>query len=349
MPHTSILSADYLVADIVVELEGNLLLAELVKKYNMARGSKGQIDQQGFIEFSRAIQGYPVSISPGGSAANTLWTVGKVLGDEVSITFIGARGGSAYSRMISESLKEAGIKLLPEKFPAEEKGIRPETTVSFVVKFPKGGRAIVTYPGNADQIITSDIITDEMVKQADIVFLQGSLYRKFGEELPDKIIKLSEKHKKELWFALPTHGWFVEEHREMLIERMENHASVVLGNEEELMMLYGMDDDSEKALAKLDKAVRGNNKIKVAFITKGRNGAVILSKDGMQEIPALEADKIVNTLGAGDTAFAGFMIGCIKGLDYKKSAEIGLTLAKHKLTIDAARLPDPRKVVGSLI
>ena len=339
-----ILSLDYLIADMVIELDGNYALKKLIKKYSMEPGSKGRIDKAGFAAFSHAIEGYPVSISPGGSAANTLYTVGKILKNKVKITFIGAKGGSLYSKMIDRSLRDAGIKLIPKEFSAESRGLRPETTVSFVIKFPGGDRAIGTYPGNVAELIKPDVIKDSLIKSNDIIFFPGSLYRKFDKEVPDKILSLAKKYKKQVWATLPTQGRFSEEHFDMVRRSIEASASIVFGNEEELRKLYGAKDNAA-ALRSFKKAMQKNKNIKTAFITMGKNGVMIITREVIKKIPPIKVTKIVNTLGAGDTATAGFMVGLLCGLSYEESVRISLVLAKNKLGLDSARIPNPLTIL----
>jgi len=97
----------------------------------------------------------------------------------------------------------------------------------------------------------------------------------------------------------------------------------------------------------------------VAFITLGKKGAAVITADGgikkVAAAPFFEVD-IKNTLGAGDSAFAGFLNGYLAkrnlGLDdatlnFEDCARLGMWMAREKLLVDAARIPDPREAIKS--
>jgi len=91
---------------------------------------------------------------------------------------------------------------------------------------------------------------------------------------------------------------------------------------------------------------KGNNK-QLAFITCGKQGSVVITKDDIksfaaQDIPEAE---IKNTVGAGDTAFAGFLTGYVAGQPNEISANIASEFASAKLRHNGATLPDPKSVI----
>lgn len=349
---TRILSSDILVADMIVSLEGNEKLQALVEKYQITTAGSGKkaLSKEQFDEISRAVEGHPITIQPGGSSANVLTTLSKLL-PEVDVQLIGVTGGSMYSSMIRQSLAEAGVTLLPETLPEGKPS--PKTAVSYVIMFPNGKRAIVTYPGNAKDILTPDIITDDLVRQSDVLLVQGSLWQKLHWGFADKLLDLRWKHHKELWLALPTHAEFGEEkagHFQWLL----TSANVVMGNEEELARIYHT--SPQAALSCLQNTFRHHKVLEregrqrrkpVGFITRGKEGAAIVTEDGIEYVkPArIEKEEIVNELGAGDTAFSGFAAGYLKGLPHHHSAQLAMTLAAEKLKINGARLPDPGRAL----
>src|SRR5690606_23795045 len=80
------------------------------------------------------------------------------------------------------------------------------------------------------------------------------------------------------------------------------------------------------------------------FITLGKEGCAVITQHGIERLPPavnMEGKKTYN-LGAGDTAFAGFIAGHTRGLDPMQSAEIAMALAGEKIKINnGSRLPDP--------
>ena len=348
---TNILASDILIADVITNVQGNAKLEELTKKYKLAPGGKTALTLEQFNEFAQAVEGHPITIMPGGSAANTLTTMSKLLGDKVDSQFIGITGKGMYSNMIKNSLTEAKVKLIPEKIP--QGAPAPEAALSYVLVFPGGERSIVTYPGNARDILKPQMVTDDLVKKTDVVLVQGSLWQKLDWEFADKLLKERWNHDKELWLTLPTQAKFGEEkadHFKWLI----NSADVVLSNEEELTRIYKT-HAADAAVKELQHALKRQSEIKkeqgksqrrepVGFITCGSKGAIVVTANEIVPVdnfPVRKEDK-VNTLGAGDTAFAGFAAGHLLDLPYTTCAQMGMALAAEKIKFNGARLPDPK-------
>jgi sugar/nucleoside kinase (ribokinase family) len=334
---TSILSSDILIADVITAVDGNPQIAALINKYDLKPGGKRALDEHQFQEFSAAVDGQPITLSPGGSSANMLTTLGKLFDKHLSITLIGVAGAGFSSQMIKSSLEEAGVRLFPDSLPPKPV---PKTALSYVMVFPDGQRTIATYPGNAREFLKPYIINENMVKANDIVLMQGSLWGKMGHAYADRLFTLAVQHKKELWLALPTHSMLGDNH----IEQFKNvipKAALVLGNEEELSRVFQA--SGCKALNSLQQSFSGNAQ-QVGFITLGEKGAAIITHDEITYVPLSNTpDRIVNTLGAGDTAFAGFVYGYLKKLPHAQSAAIAMALASAKLGVNGSRLPDPKK------
>lgn len=345
-----ILSSDILIIDANIKLSENPEMARLVQKYELMPGGKTALNAEQFKEFSAALADHPVTFTPGGSAANTLTTLSKLMGGELEANFIGVTGKSAYSQMIKEGLDEASVRLIPEEIHGEP---RPESAVSFVLIYPDGQRTIATYPGNAKDLLKPNMITDELVRDSDVVFVQGSLWQKLGADFPDRLMDKRWMEGKKLWLAMPTHAKFGEEKAD-LFQWLIPSADVILSNEEELARIYKTTPD--QALQKLQDTFRAHRasdrlekigQLQVGFITRGEKGAAVVTREKIHLIDpvAINPKDIKNTVGAGDTAFAGFLMGQLRGLPHEISAQIAMTLAAEKLKINQARLPSPKQAL----
>lgn len=338
-----ILSGDILIADVIAPLEGNPVLAALVEKCQMKPGGKQTIDAARMEEFSKAVAGRSVTVTPGGSSANMLTTLSKLMGKKVDIRFLGVVGEGSYSDIIKRSLNEAHIALVPERLPDRP---LPQAAVSFVMVTKGGQCTIATHPGNARDILKSAMITDGMVHTSDILLVQGSLWNKLDRTFPNRLVALGRKHGKTLWLTLPTQPGFDEEDAAHF-QRLIPDADLLLGNDAELVRAFCLPIDA--ALSELQRMFRENTaRRQIGFITCGKTGAAVVTADSIERISPMpiNAADIVNTLGAGDTAYAGFAAGLLKGLSPMESAQIAMALAEEKLRINAPRLPDPRSVLA---
>jgi len=333
---TRILSADILIADVIISLAEHPALGAFIEKYRLQPGGKTALDDAQLQEFLAATEGLHVTVTPGGSSANMLTTLGKLLGSEIDVRFFGITGEGSYSDIIRHSLDDAGITLLPDRLLPTQ--IKPQTAISFVFILPGGQCTIATHPGNARDILKPAMIAEHLLQNSDVLLAQGSLWHKLQPGFADRLYALCIKHGKQFWLTLPTQALLSDEEAEN-IRHVIPDAALVLGNEAELIRLYGA--PLETALHSLQKALKGEA---LGFITFGKDGAAVVSSHGIKRFPPvpIAEQEIVNTLGAGDTAFAGFAAGYLKGLAPAVSAQIAMALAGAKLRVNGPRLADPR-------
>lgn len=341
---TRILSSDLLIADVLAPVAGNARVMELTEKYDMRPGAKIAITDEQVREFHQALEGVEVTVTPGGSSANMLTTLCRLLGKDVEVRFIGMAGDAKYCNLIRESMIEAGIVLVPERFPGGH--VLLQSAISFVFIYPDGQCTIATNPGNAREALKPALIAEHLVKNSEVLLVQGSLWHKFHTDFADRLIKLCGKHHRQLWLTLPTQADISIDEQERFLHVLPE-ASLVFGNDAELGRLYGLALD--EGLQKLQKVFRERARTSetdkgMGFITFGKDGAAVVTSDTIEFVDPIKIDAhdIVNTLGAGDTSYAGFAAGYLKKLPEIQSARIAMALAGEKLRINAPRLPDPR-------
>jgi sugar/nucleoside kinase (ribokinase family) len=288
------------------------------------------------------------------------------MSDKVDINFMGLAandGPDGPGTAIKKFLKGV-FHLLTDTWP---EGVTPKTAVSHVLRHPTGHYTLLTYPGTAAEGLrevrrhNSDLMENNM-KQSDVVFLNGALLEKFGLTFVGEILKHRWNHEKELVLSLPSHAAYGPDDIR-LFRNLVQSSNVVMGSDEEFCRLYKIDittrpidDDVIKKIvaAKIQAAfaekVLQNNGMpcpqkQVAFITRGNKPAllVIAGHDEPIEVPIVNAP-LNNVLGAGDTAFAGFLAGYLKGLDHETSAKIAMGLAAEKVrqTSTEPYLVDPK-------
>lgn len=92
-------------------------------------------------------------------------------------------------------------------------------------------------------------------------------------------------------------------------------------------------------------------------MSRGADGAYFQARkeDGSpthgapEQVPGIRVDKIANTLGAGDTFFAGVIYGLRLGLPMKDAVVIGHLVASQVIQQPAAQLPDPAAALRKAI
>ncbi len=385
-----ILTSDILITDKIISFADNpqhtQALESLVKEFNINPDDKEPLTLEQFGRFKArldAMEGLNISSEPGGSSANTVVTANKLLGpNRVASTFLGVVGHTKDDKIIRKSLSDAGVHLEEAKAAS---GDESKSATSYVIVFPNRKRSIVTYPGNAKEILDKSIIAKELVAKHDALLVQGGLWEKFNWDFADELLKQRWQQNKELYLCLPTKAKFGELQHEHF-ERLIPSANVVLSNDDELAITYhtmtadekkiwtkqeekgATEKIREEASIKLEHARReARHKLQdtfanhsalnenpnidqrqIAYVTRGGRGISIITKDSIQDVPASKIDKMVNNLGAGDTCFAGILAGHIQGLHKRQCAEMGNYLAAAKMGKNGARLDDPRAALEEI-
>jgi sugar/nucleoside kinase (ribokinase family) len=98
------------------------------------------------------------------------------------------------------------------------------------------------------------------------------------------------------------------------------HLDYLLPNDEQVLGLTGADDLAEGCRALLERGVG------CVAATRGPDGAVVVTADGVEEVPAFEIE-VVDTTGCGDSFSAGFLRGLSLGHDHREAAVLGCAAA----------------------
>lgn len=346
---TRILTSDILIADVIAPVKGHAALEALVGQYHLRPGGKAQLDAEQGKAFEDAFSQVEYRVVPGGSSANMLTTLSKLMPQRIDVRFVGIAGEGAHSAVIREAMAEAHIALLPDHVPH---GVLARAATSYVLVFDDGQCTIATVAGNAREILKPAVFAEHVVKHADVFFAQGSLWHKFHEEFADRLYALCMKHGRQFWLTLPTQAKPTQAECAKIIEMLPD-ATLVLGNEAEIMRLFHapLNEAVRQLQALLQqpgrRAMTPERHDKIAFITLAERGCVLITPEKIEQVaaPKIDSRDIVNTIGAGDTSYAGFVAGYLKGLPARDAAQLGMALAGEKLRINGPRLPDPKGVL----
>ncbi|HEY8564856.1 MAG TPA: adenosine kinase [Beijerinckiaceae bacterium] len=303
------------IVDVIAQADDAFLVAQGVHKGAM------QLIDEGRAEDLLAAMG-PVVIVGGGSGANT--AVGAAaLGARTG--FVGKVRDDELGRLYARDLAAAGVAY--GVAPATD---GPATARSFILVTPDGERTMNTYLG-ACQNLGPDDIDPATVQGARIVYLEGYLWDPpAAKDAFRKAVGLAHGAGNAVALTL-SDAFCVDRYRdEFLTLIRDGSLDILFANIHELKSLYQTADDGAALAALREENILG-------VVTRSAAGALVVSRDGTEEVRAYPVDAVVDTTGAGDLFAAGFLAGLAFDLDPASCARLGGLAAAEVISHLGAR------------
>ncbi|MDD3213541.1 MAG: carbohydrate kinase [Eubacteriales bacterium] len=231
----------------------------------------------------------------GGAPANVAIAVAR---NGLNAGFCGKVGDDDFGVFLQETLRREGVAVL-----CPERCAEAVTTMAFVNLTPEGERSFTfaRKPG-ADMMLTPEDVRDEHLQNSTIVhsgscsLSAGStvaateqLLRR-GREL-DKLVSFDMNYRNLMWNDDSAAAVAA-------VRRNLPYVDLLKLSEEEVEMLGG--ESTLPALAR-------DNGIAVLVETLGSKGAICLFQGHRLFVEGLKAEKVVDTTGAGDAFWGGFL------------------------------------------
>ena len=300
-----------------------LVSTEQLAQSGLGKGSMTLIDLEKATEI-QALMVAPRHVS-GGSVANTTAGIAELGG---SAGFLGAVADDQIGLTYAENLRAAGVEFEPH-YSETAAGDGLGTGRCVVLISDDADRTMGTYLGAASTLTTAGV-PEPFVERASIVLLEGYLW-----DVP--AAKEAMRHA-----AATAHGgdgsvalslsdpFCVSRHQREFLDLLLDDVDILLGNEEELTMLFG----ASSADAALEAAEETGLLI---VMTRGAHGAVVLTAQGPVSVPAGPVERVIDTTGAGDLFAAGFLFGLTHGMRPEESTRLGALCAAEVISHTGAR------------
>ncbi len=297
--------------------------ADELERLELVKGSMTLIDLAKAAAV-QSIMGTPRFVS-GGSVANT--AVGlSILGGTAA--FIGAVADDEVGRTYGENLRAAGVEFEPwlsETAEGEELG----TGRCMVMVTDDADRTMGTYLGAASTLTTAGV-SEGMIERASIVLLEGYLWDVPAAKEAMRHAAATSHHANGSVALSLSDPFCVSRHQREFLDLLIDDIDILLGNEEELTMLFG----SSTYMGALEAAEETGL---LVVMTRGAQGSVVLTAHGPEEVAAASASQVVDTTGAGDLFAAGFLFGLTHGMDPVASTQLGGLCAAEVISHVGAR------------
>ncbi len=287
--------------------------------HDLTKGAMTLIEEVRVVELHAAMtQRTEMS---GGSVANTLVGVASFGG---RAAYIGRVHDDDLGTVFAHDL--AGLEV---HFDSPRASDGPATGRCLIVVTPDAQRTMNTYLG-ASSLLGPEHIDLDVVRASKVTFLEGYLFDRDAAKAAYRVAtEAAHGAGREVALSL-SDGFCVDRHRDDFLNLIDGGVDILFANTDEITRLYEV-DDVEDAVAK----VRG--RCKIACITKGRNGSVVVAGDETHEIAPHEVPKRVDTTGAGDLYAAGFLYGYTQDMTLDHCGSLGSIAAAAVIGHTGAR------------
>jgi sugar/nucleoside kinase (ribokinase family) len=296
---------------------------DVLERLGLVKGSMTLID----LAQATAVQAEmrnPRHVS-GGSVANTAAGLAELGG---RAGYVGAVADDEAGRAYIEDLRAAGVVYEPT-YSESAWGDALGTGRCVVLITGDAQRTMGTYLGAAATLTPAGVPTS-VVERASIVLLEGYLWDVPAAKEAMRLAAATA-HGANGSVALSLSDSFcVERHQREFLDLLLDDIDILLGNEEEITMLFGATSVNGALSAAEETGL-------LVVMTQGAQGAVVLTARGPESVPAAPVDKVVDTTGAGDLFAAGFLYGMTHGMDPVDSTRLGGLCAAEVISHTGAR------------
>lgn len=310
----SVLGIGNALVDILTKIDNDNILNEL----NLPKGSMQLVDAATSAKVGKVVGQFENSMSPGGSAANTIHGLAKC---GIPTGFIFSTGNDEIGRFFEDAMREVGVK------PIVFKSDTPSGTARAIIS-PDGERTFATHLGAAVEL-PAELLKKELFEGWGYCYIEGYLFA--NQQLVRKAIELAKQAGCKIVIDLASYN-VVEANRDFLLEILPQ-IDIVFANEEEAKSLT--DSTPEESLEFIAK------NCEIAVVKIGKRGSLIKRGNEKVQIGCNKVN-VIDTTGAGDMYAAGFLAGLINGLSLKKCGELGNCLAENIIQVIGAKMGEDR-------
>jgi sugar/nucleoside kinase (ribokinase family) len=261
----------------------------------------------------------------GGSAANTIAGLVSIGGRGA---FIGKVRNDELGAIFRRDIRSLGVRF---DTPPATSGAG--TARCLVLVTDDAERTMNTYLGACVGLETKDVDVD-LIRAAQVTYLEGYLWDPpSAKSAFRKAMQIA--HGAQRLVALTLSDPFcVDRYRTEFVQLVAESVDILFANEKEIISLY-----EAKDLEDAVRQVRGH--CKVAALTLGARGSIVLSGSQVHVVDPAPVDRLVDTTGAGDLYAAGFLFGYTAGHDLAICGAYGSKAAAEVISHYGARPNTP--------
>ncbi len=306
------------IVDVVAEAED-----ALVDRLGLDKGTMTLVDEARMAGLYDAM-GPAIEIS-GGSCANSM---AALAGLGANAIYVGKVRNDQLGEVFRHDIRAVGVDF---QTPPLTEG--PATARCLVFVTPDAQRTMATYLGACVELGPDDIDEDS-IAGARFTYLEGYLWdRPDAKQACLKAAAVAHDAGRQVALSL-SDPFCVDRWRDEFVELVADHVDVVIANEAEIVSLY-QSTDLDAAADEVAKRCR------LAALTRGAEGSVIVTPERRHMIGAVPVDEVVDTTGAGDLYAAGLLYGLTHALSLPACGRLASLTAANVLSQYGARIERP--------
>jgi 2-dehydro-3-deoxygluconokinase len=258
------------------------------------------------IEYSSEFQGLF-----GGAESNVAIGVSR-LGHRVG--WFSRLGKDPLGSMILKKIRGEGVDVSRVEMTTE-------APTGLMLREVVSGKTSVYYyrKGSAASTLKPEHLDEEYIKQAKYLHVTGitPALSESCRETAKEAMRIARKHGVKVCFDpnLRLKLWSIDEARKVLLE-MAKEADYFLPGLDELKLLYQTES--------FDEIIKLLGELKAVSIVKGGEDETYVVEQGkVSAVPYFKAERVVDTVGAGDGFCAGFFVGLLKGYSHIEAVRLG--------------------------
>ena len=239
----------------------------------------------------------------GGKGINVSCILSELSVENTSLVFTAGFTGEA----IEKGLKEKGIR---SDFIRLKEGI---SRINIKVKADKESEINCQGPHITDEEFDRLLAKIDMISDGDTIVLAGSIPKTVSDDAYEIILRrLKEKNVRIV----------VDATKKLLLNCLSYKPFLIKPNRQELSEIFGREVNDEKDIAECAGELMKQGARNV-IVSLGGEGAVLFAEDGKTYHCGVVKEKVLNTVGSGDSMVAGFIAGYEKSGDYAYALRLG--------------------------
>lgn len=299
------------IVDVICKVDDNFIIKNKLTKSTMKLVDKN--------EFQKLLLNLKIEKTiAGGSVANSIVGLAQLKND---VGFIGKVNDDKLGSEYEKSLTQENVKYYYNK----KKENIPTGTCLILIS-PDSERTMCTYLGVAGKISPDDI-DENVVKQSQIIFLEGYLW---DEGEPKAAFNKALAYANVSAMTL-SDKFCVDRHKTNFYDLVKNKLDIIFANEQEITTL--IEAKTFQEVIEFGKQLK-----KLIIITRSDKNSLAINGSELVECESEKNLKILDLTGAGDLFAAGFLHGYINKLSLKDSLHKGTEMASQIIQKIGARL-----------